>query len=63
MMTNKQIAFWYWFVGKLPKKLLYFSFMHIMAYSTTGNYSGTVVPELTGLEAIKRFGEDHNIHG
>jgi len=35
--------------------------MHIMAYSTTGKYGDTVTPELTGMDAIKRYGDDKGI--
>ena len=50
--------FWYWLVSKLPVNLVYFCFMHVMVYATTGKYSGTIVPELLGMEAIKRYGDD-----
>ena len=54
----KEMNFWYWLVKKLPKKLVYFCFMHVMAYSTTGKYGNTIVPELTGMNAIDRYGND-----
>ena len=57
-MGVKEVNFWYWLVGLLPKRLVYFSFMHVMAYSTTGSYSSTIVPELSGMDAIKRYGDD-----
>lgn len=57
-MKRWEINFWYWLVSKLPKKIVYFSFMHVMAYSTTGKYSSTIAPDLTGMEAIKRYRND-----
>jgi len=32
--------------------------MKVMAHSTTGRYGSTVVPELTGMEAIDRYRKD-----
>ena len=60
-MNVKKINFWYWLVRRLPKKLVYFSFMHVMVYSTTGKYGNTIVPDLTGMDAIKRYGDDKGI--
>jgi len=60
-MKVKELSFWYWLVDKLPKKVIYFCFMHVMVYVTTGKYGNTIVPELSGMDAIKRYGDDHNI--
>ncbi len=60
-MKSNEMDFWYWLVKLLPIKLVYFCFMHVMAYSTTGEYSNTVVPELTGMDAIKRYGNDKGV--
>ncbi len=54
-MSVKEVKFWYWIVNLLPKRIIYFCFMHVMAYSTTGKYGKTVVPDLSGMEAIKRY--------
>ena len=60
-MKIKEVNFWYWVIRKLPKKMIYFSFMHVMAYATTGKYGNTVVPELSGIDAIKRYGDDNGV--
>ncbi len=60
-MNTREVGFWYWLVDLLPKKLVYFCFMHVMAYSTTGDYGSTIVPELSGIDAIKRYGDDNGI--
>ena len=61
-MKEYELDFWYWLVKYLiPNKVKYFCFMHIMAYATTGKYGDTVVPELTGMDAIKRYGDDKGI--
>ncbi len=60
-MSIKEVGRWFWFVDMLPRKLLYFCFLKVMAHATTGQYGETVVPELTGMDAIKRYGEDFGI--
>ena len=57
-MSSKEVGRWYWFVNLLPKSVIYFCFMHVMVYSTTGKYSDTIVPDLTGMDAIKRYTND-----
>lgn len=61
MMSLKEVNFWYWLVRHLPVKLIYFCFMHIMVYSTTGKYGDTIVPELSGMDAVDRYSNDKNI--
>ena len=61
-MGVKQVNFWYWVVSRLPKKMVYFCFMHVMAHATTGKYSSTVVPELTGMDAIDRYSLDKSLN-
>ena len=60
-MNIKQVNFWYWLVKRLPVKLVYFCFMYIMAYSTTGKYGSTIAPELSGMDAIERYATDKGI--
>lgn len=60
-MNVKETNFWFWLVKLLPNKLVYFCFMHVMAYATTGKYGSTIVPELSGLDAAKRYGDDKGI--
>jgi hypothetical protein len=63
-MKNSSVRatnFWYWIAGKMPKKLVYYCFMSVMVHATTGEYSSTIVPDLTGMDAIKRYGEDFNL--
>ena len=58
---NYKEKFYHWFVKKLPKKLIYFSAIHLGAKITTGKYSKTIVPELTFMNALERFGNDNKI--
>lgn len=50
-----------WVAHRLPKRLKYFVAIDILAHATTGKYSNTVVPDLTIMEAIRRFGWDLEI--
>ena len=59
--TVTNTKFWYWLVACLPKTVVYFCFMHVMVHSTTGKHEKTVVPELTGMDAIKRYGDDMGV--
>lgn len=60
-MNIKEVNFWYWLVDLLPAKLLYFCFMKVMCHATTGKYGNTNVPELEGMEAVKRYSDDNCI--
>jgi len=51
----------YFLIKFIPKRLKYFIAIDVIAYATTGKYSNTVVPELTAMDAIQRYGDDHNI--
>ena len=39
----------------LPKKVVYFAAIRLIAYATTGKYGSTVVPELGAMDAVKRY--------
>lgn len=39
----------------LPKKLVMWCAIRLIAYATQGKYSDTVVPELTAMDAIKKW--------
>ncbi|WP_029923928.1 hypothetical protein [Nocardia otitidiscaviarum] len=51
-----------WLAHRLPAPLRYFAAIDVGAYATTGNYSDTVVTDLTMMEAIDRFGRDKGVH-
>lgn len=42
-------------VWKLPKSIVYWCTIRLIAYATTGKYGKTIVPELTAMDALKRF--------
>jgi hypothetical protein len=39
----------------LPRRLIMWCYIRVAAHATTGEYSGTVVPDLTMMEALKRW--------
>lgn len=47
--------------GLMPKRLIYWCSIKLIAYSTTGKYGNTIVPELTAMEALNRYGKDHRV--
>ena len=47
--------FMFWFTWKLPKRLVYFCAIRVVSHATTGKYGNTVVPELTAMDAVKRW--------
>ncbi len=54
--------FWMWLAMKLPKKMIYFCAMRLIADATTGEYSTTIVSELGAMDALERFDELHKIN-
>jgi hypothetical protein len=48
---------WFWFVWKLPKKLIYFSAIRLMSYATTGKNENIEVGKITMIDALKRWEE------
>lgn len=46
----------------MPKTFVMYCAIYVMAYSTSGKYSNTQVPELSGMDAIKRFSTDYKIN-
>lgn len=50
-----------WFVWKLPRWLVYWCAVRLMAHATTGQWGHQVVPELTALDALKRWDRTHTV--
>jgi len=42
----------------LPKRLVMWCSVRLIAHATQGKYSETVVPELTAMDALKRWEDD-----
>ena len=44
-----------WIAYHLPKWVVYFATIRLIAHATTGKYSNTIVPELGAMEALERW--------
>lgn len=44
-----------WVAWRMPRWLVKWCAVRLMAHATTGEYGSTVVPELTGMDALKRW--------
>ncbi len=60
-MGVKQVKFWYWLVAQAHRKVVYFCFMHVLLYATTGKYGDTEIGKLTCLEAIGRYEKKYKV--
>lgn len=60
-MSHRMMDFLFFLAKLLPKKLIYVSFIDVVAQVTTGKYSKTSVPNLTCIEAIDRYSKDNKI--
>ena len=47
--------FWHWMAFKLPHGLVKWATIRLIAHATQGRYSNQVVPELTAMDALKRW--------
>ncbi len=45
----------FWAAWKMPKWLVYFCSIRLIAHATQGEYSGQIVPELYAMDALKRW--------
>jgi len=46
---------WLWIAYKLPRGLVKWAAIRLMANATVGKYSDQVVPDLTAIAALKRW--------
>jgi len=60
-MNAKEIKFWYWVVGLLPKKLVYFCALHVLAYASTHEYSNLEMGLICGMDAITTYRDDKGV--
>ena len=47
--------FWLWLAWKLPKALVHWTSIRLIVNATTGEYGNTEVPDLTAMDALKRW--------
>lgn len=46
---------WKWLAWRLPKRLVYWAAIRLIAFATQGSYSNQIVPDLGAMEALKRW--------
>lgn len=44
-----------WLAWKLPRQLVLWCAIRVVAHATTGKFSSQVVPDLTAMDALKRW--------
>lgn len=54
-MQKAKEAFLIWIAWRLPKSLIKWCAIRLMAHATVGEYANQVVPELMAMEALKRW--------
>ena len=47
-----------WFVWHLPKVVIKWAAIRLIAHATTGKYETTIVPDLTAMDALRRWDKD-----
>jgi len=52
--------FWLWLAFRLPKPLVYWCSLRLIAFATQGRYGSTVVPELRAMDALARWEKAKN---
>jgi hypothetical protein len=55
MRERSSEAFWRGLAGALPRRLAYFATIRVGVHATTGEYGHQIVPDLTFLDALKRW--------
>lgn len=43
----------------LPRKIVMWAYIRVVAHATTGKYGNTIVPELSAMDALKRWDESN----
>ncbi|MBU2527689.1 MAG: hypothetical protein KKC03_13920 [Bacteroidetes bacterium] len=51
----KSEKFYLWFVWKLPRKIVYWCAIRLIANATQGKWGTQIVPELKAMDALKRW--------
>jgi hypothetical protein len=46
---------WMWLAWQLPRRLVLWCAVRVMASATTGRHSGQVVPDLLAMDALQRW--------
>ena len=54
-LRKKAERFWMWVAWHMPKVLVKWCYVRVGAHATMGEYGKTVVPEITMMDALKRW--------
>ena len=54
-MNKVREKFVLWLAWKLPRYLVLWCAIRLFAYATQGEYGSTIVPELSAMDALKRW--------
>ena len=49
-----------WLAYRLPRWLIYWACIRLIAYAPMGKYDKQVVPKLTAMDALKRWSDDNH---
>lgn len=55
--SKRRERFHTWVAWRVPKWLAYWCAIRVIANGTTGPHANQVVPELTAMEALERWGD------
>ena len=44
-----------WIAWKMPRKIVYWGAIRLIAHATTGKYAAQIVPELLAMDALERW--------
>lgn len=55
--------FWIWLAWQMPNELVLWCAARLMAHATAGVFSFQIVPELTALDALKRWNQGTEADG
>jgi hypothetical protein len=53
--ARREEAFWRWLAWRLPRPLVLWAAVRLIAQATMDQYSDTVVPELKAMDALERW--------
>ncbi len=47
----------FWIASKLPRSVIYWCAIRLILHATTGDYRNQIIPDLTAMDALKRWRE------
>ena len=62
-MKKRELEFWLWIAGRLPKRLISACLIKAIAFATSGECGNTIVPQMTAMEVLGRWEKEYKING